>query len=546
MFGKQEVMNNQQNQFPSNQQHVPYGPNGQQVYPNGSYGMPNNSINPNRPNFNGMPGGPGNVPNRQGYGSQNSPKGQQKKKSQKKKIIPLAVFGVIGLILGTILYIAVNNYAKKLTVINLPGLSVNGSETGKENSDGSSEEGSLVAQSTVDMAAVTAPKGETWDGSTRITCLAMGLDYRDWEAGEMYSRSDSMMLLTYDPVTQYAGMLSLPRDLWVAIPDHGYGRINTAYYLGEAEHLPGGGPGLAMQTVELFLGIDIQYYAVINFEGFIDFIDSIDKLAINVRDDITVDPIGPGNTVRLMAGVQDLDGATALAYARYRYSGGGDFERAQRQQDVIFALYEQMKWQLPELLTTKRDALFNSIQKAVTTNISLSDMLKLAWTVTEIQDYRILRSVIAPPDQVEYGETSDGTQQILIPIPDKIREARDAIFSTNISAAPYSGASDRTQQVGQEAARVTVINGSTVPGILEQTTAYLQQFGVQIVSTGTGAAVSGNTMEIKRGKPYTALYFAELMQIPTASITMNYDEYSYVDIVLTISDAWANNNIMGQ
>ncbi len=437
-------------------------------------------------------------------------------------------------------------------MIDLPGAPILASASTRTGDlDGDGVEDAIDLPDTLDLSQVTVQKGEPWDGKNRITCLAMGLDYRDWMENDGTPRSDSMMLLTYDPSTQYAGMLSIPRDLWVMIPDHGYGRINTAYSLGEGEQLPGvngkpgGGPGLAMRTVELFLGVDIQYYAVIDFYGFIDFIDTIDKLAINVRDDITVDPLGEGNTVHLMAGVQDLDGATALAYARYRYTEGGDFERAQRQQDVIMALFEQMKWQLPELLTTKSQQLFDCIQRAVKTNLTLNDMIKLAWTAVDLNAWYIKRAVIAPPLQVEYGTSADG-QQILVPIPDRIREARDSIFAyefgsgATITEAEYT----REQRLIDEGATITLINGSTVPGIAERTAEYLQQFGVKVASIGAGSTGAYNALEIRKGTPYTAKFLQELMSIPTGAVTMNYDPGSDVDLILTITDSWANAGIM--
>lgn len=467
-------------------------------------------------------------------------KGNKPKKN--KKFITLGIFAAIGLILGGLIFSQVNKYAKAMTVIDLPGAPVidNSGKVSLDNPNGTIEPGADVD---LDLSQLTAPKGESWDGSTRITCLALGLDYRDWEAGEKYSRTDSMMLLTYDPITGMAGMLSLPRDLWVAIPNHGYGRINTAYFLGEAENLPGGGPQLAIDTVELFLGIDIQYYAVINFEGFVDFIDSIDKLAINVKEQITVDPIGPGNTVTLYPGVQDLDGKTALAYARYRYSEGGDFERAQRQQDVIYAIYEQMVWQLPQLLLNS-DQLFASISKAFVTNLTFNDMMKLAWTVVDLQPYQIARSVIAPPYQVEYGKTADGTQQILIPIPDKIREARDVIFSTSVAASPVTVSEDQASLIAAEGAKISLLNGSSNAEILDRTIAYLQSFGITIVSTGQGSNAYSNSLEINNGKPFTAKFLKDLMAIPTGAITMNYIPNNNVDLVLTITDAWVTSNPM--
>ncbi len=515
----------------------------QKQFPQNPYGqkpMPQNNAPQNPMQYPQHPQKPGQPVS---FPPQQNPKGKQPKKN--KKFIILGIFAGIGLLIGSLVFLQVNKYAKSMTIISLPGAPVI-DDSGKQAVNPTEESlGTLQPDidSELDMSQLGAEKGQSWDGSTRITCLAMGMDYRDWEAGEKYSRTDSMMLLTYDPITKYAGMLSIPRDLWVSIPNHGYGRINTAYFLGEAEHLPGGGPQLATDTVELLLGVDIQYYAVISFEGFVDFIDSIDKLAINVKEGITVDPIGPGNTVTLLPGVQDLDGKTALAYARFRYSEGGDFERAQRQQDVLYALYEQMVWQLPKMLM-KSDQLYASLSKALITNLTFEDMMKIAWTVVDLKPYQIIKSVIAPPYQVEYGKTADGTQQILIPIPDKIREARDVIFSTSIAASPVTVSEDRASLIKAEGARITLINGSSNPDILDRTIAYLQSFGITIVNTGQGANSAYNSLEINSGKPFTAKFLTELMVIPTGAITMNYIPNNGVDLVLTITDAWAANNPM--
>lgn len=399
----------EQNQYPFPQQNWqtqpgPVNPNMmppmQQNMP--PYGMP------------GMPVQPG--PAQQGK----APKGKKNtqksaKKGGKKKWITLGIFTLIGLVLGGLLFAVADKYFKQMTVINLPGqaLVINEPEPEDENEDTDGMiEAPVVEAPAADLAGMTSGQGEKWNGNTRITCLAMGLDYRDWMENDGAPRSDSMMLLTYDPASGLAGMLSIPRDTWVAIPGFDYGRINTAYSLGEAYQIPGvdgkpgGGPGLAMRTVELFLGVDIQYYAVIDFNGFIHFIDTIDKLAINVRDEITVGE-EEGVPIHLWAGVQDLDGKTALAYARYRYTEGGDFERAQRQQDVLYALYKQMRWQLPELLTTKSDQLFKCIQEAIKSNIPMDDLLKLAWTLVDIHSSQIKRGVISPPNQVLFDKAED-------------------------------------------------------------------------------------------------------------------------------------------
>ena len=549
----------EQNQYP-NQNGMP--PAGMPYPQNGQ--VPHNGMPYQPPMQQGMPQGmpypngnmnfPPNMPPQQNVPANNKKPKKQKKAKSKKSWITLGIFAVLGIIIGIFAFSIVNRYAKQLTVIELPGAPIiaSTSNTSTVDSDGDGAVDVIEKNDSLDLAQMTTQKGEAWDGKNRITCLAMGLDYRDWVQNDGTPRSDTMMLLTYDPSTKYSGMLSIPRDLWVAIPDHGYGRINTAYSMGEGEHLPGvngkpgGGAGLAMRTVELFLGIDIQYYAVIDFYGFIEFIDTIDKLAINVRDDITVDPLGEGNTVHLRAGVQDLDGATALAYARYRYTEGGDFERAQRQQDVIMALLEQMQWQLPELLATKSDQLFACVQRAIKTNLTMSDMLKLAWTVVDLNTWYVKRAVIAPPEQVLYDKSTDG-QQILVPIPDKIREARDYIFAREFgsgSTRTVDGEYTAEQRLIDEAAKVTIINGSTVPGIAEKTAEFLQRYGVQIVSIAAGTSSYANALEIRGGAPYTAKFLKDLMSIPTSSVTMNYTPGSDVDLVVTITDAWANSNPM--
>lgn len=550
----------EQNQYPNQNgmppAGVPYPQSGQVPHNGTPYQQPpmQQGMQQRMPYPNGNMNMPPNMPPQQNVPGDNKKPKKQKKTASKKKWVTLGIFAILGIVIGVFAFSIVNRYARQLTVIELPGAPIiaTTSNSEKVDTDGDGVVDVIEKNDSLDLAQMTTQKGQAWDGKNRITCLAMGLDYRDWVQNDGTPRSDTMMLLTYDPSTKYSGMLSIPRDLWVAIPDHGYGRINTAYSMGEGEHLPGvngkpgGGAGLAMRTVELFLGIDIQYYAVVDFYGFIEFIDTIDKLAINVRDDITVDPLGEGNTVHLRAGVQDLDGATALAYARYRYTEGGDFERAQRQQDVIMALLEQMQWQLPELLATKSDQLFACIQRAIKTNLTMSDMVKLAWTVVDLNKWYVKRAVIAPPEQVLYDTSTDG-QQILVPIPDKIREARDSIFAREFgsgSTRVVDGEYTAEQRLIDEAAKVTIINGSTVTGIAERTAEFLQRYGVQIVSIASGTSSYANALEIRKGTPYTAKFLKDLMSIPTSSVTLNYDPGSDVDLVLTITDAWANSNPM--
>ena len=181
------------------------------------------------------------------------------------------------------------------------------------------------------------------------------------------SRSDTMILLTLDPQTKTAGILSIPRDLWVAIPGFQHGKINTAYYLGDSYELPGGGPALAVKTVETFLGVPVNYYAQIDFGAFVNFIDEIGGVKINVPAEIKIDLLGTGSKTKkkLNPGVQVLPGEWALAYARTRYTENGDFDRARRQQQVIMAIRNQiLSFDMLPKLVEKAPALYSQLASA--------------------------------------------------------------------------------------------------------------------------------------------------------------------------------------
>ena len=163
-------------------------------------------------------------------------------------------FVLAALFSAYLLFVSVRNLAAAWSGTGLPSFQFL--------SSGGEEEPGEQTESTI---PILDELPDEWDANERVTILLMGLDYRDWESGEGPSRTDSMMLVTIDPLTRTAGMLSIPRDLWVDIPGYGHGRINTAYFLGEQDRLPGGGPELAMKTVEKFMGVPIQYYVQIDF-----------------------------------------------------------------------------------------------------------------------------------------------------------------------------------------------------------------------------------------------------------------------------------------
>lgn len=382
-----------------------------------------------------------------------------------------------------------------------------------------------------------------WDGVGRVTILLLGLDYRDWEAGGEASRSDTMILLSLDPLSHTAGILSIPRDMWVPIPGFKHGKINTAYYLGDAYKMPGGGPGLAVKTVEQFLGVPINYYAQVDFGAFVKFIDELGGVKINVTEPITIDLLGGGARTKkkLQPGVQVLPGEWALAYARARNTEGGDFDRARRQQQVILAIRDRiLSFNMLPTLIAKADVLYAQLASGIRTNLPLDQAIKLALLASQVPDDHIRRGVI---DQkyVLFGRSPDNLA-ILIPIYDKIQLLRDEIFADTTALGPLTPGNAQ-QSMQAEAARVAIYNASGRPNLGAQTVQYLQGQGLQVVASGDAGDVVTLTRLIDHtGKPFTNRYLVDLLGVSAQEIEYAYDPHASADVEVILGRDWAQKS----
>jgi LCP family protein required for cell wall assembly len=449
----------------------------------------------------------------------------------------LIFFLVIAGIMAFFAYRWARGFFLDFNIAQLPGLAVQDTLTPGEIAEGTPAPNANPTQ-------VAGPPPEPWDGGSRVTMLVMGLDYRDWATGEGPPRTDTMILLTIDPLTLTAGMLNIPRDLWVNIPGYDYGKINTAYALGETYQVPPyGGPTLAMQTVEALLGVDINYYAQIDFYAFERFIDELGGIYLDVPAEIKVDPLGEGNTVTLQAGHWLINGPVALAYARARNTAGGDFDRSTRQQQVILAIFDRILELGPGQLAARAPALYEELSAGVHTNLSLDDALRLGWLALDTRD-NIARGAIAPPNAVILAKSPDGSQDILIPVPDQIRLVRDQVFASSDMASPILGSGDPQANMQAEAAAITVLNGSYTEGLAARTQEYLVSQGANVISTGNGEYTTYTRVIDYTGSPYTLRYLVDLMGITRYSIFFEYDPASPVDVVVILGDDWAGNNPM--
>lgn len=428
-------------------------------------------------------------------------------------------------------FILTRNFVVGWEITDLPGVAVKYDEQGEP----------VVSEQVAvpeDVAIPAADLPASWDGGSRVTLLFIGLDERDWEVGQGAPRSDTMILFTIDPVSKTAGMLSIPRDMWVNIPGFGYSRINTAYSSGEGNRLPGGGPGLAVKTVEQFIGVPIQYYAQVDFKAFEEAIDTMGGLYLCPGERITIDPIGPKPPVKMGPNCQKYWGYEILGYARNRHTEGGDVDRANRQQKVVMALVDQVfsPQNFPSMVSMA-PKIYAEVEAGLRTNLSFDDALKLGVLLSQVPRDNIKRGVIdytmVTFDNVVLGGAD---ASIFKPIPDKIRVLRDEVFS---AAGPLSPmASGETVALMQEdAARVRVINGTYTEGLPERTGNYLLAQGMQVVEAGGYAdrQYDRTTIVMYGPKLYTLRYLITLFGIDAVSqIVFNPDPASTVDVEIRV------------
>ena len=462
----------------------------------------------------------------------------------------------LGLLIGLVVLVIATIVVGIIVVRNLVA-SWNGTDSPVLTGPGSTKSATLQPGATraPDPKIYTAPlqpKGgptaPPWDGNSRISILMMGLDYRDWQdSPDAPSRTDSMMLFTIDPVNKTAGMLSIPRDMWVNIPGFDFAKINTAYFLGQQNKVPGGGPALAVATVEQLLDVPIQYYAQIDFDAFAKMVDEIGGVDVYVHETMRVSLVGKAGSFELKPGVQTLDGPTLLAYVRNRYTDGNDFARSQRQQEVIMDIRDDiMQLNMMPTLIAKAPALYQDLASGIHTNLTLDQIIRLAVLAQSIDRSRIHQVVIDDTDVMD-TYSPDG-QAILIPIPDRIRMRRDEIYA-NAAPPPVpviqttQAAGDPAKLMKSEKAQIAVRNGSAQSGLANRTAEYFTNQGLDVVEqSNADQSYETSLIYVYNSKPYTVRYLADLMKIPNSRIFNKFNPDAKYDVEVILGVDWAYKN----
>jgi len=240
--------------------------------------------------------------------------------------------------------------------------------------------------------------GVTLDSLSRADRLAlkknivvMGVDEREDDAG----RSDTLFVVMVDPKNNGVSLLSIPRDTMVRIPGRSWDKVNHAFSYG--------GHKLTQQTVEEFLGIQINNYVVVDFKGFKRLVDAIGGIDIMVEKDMYYEDPYDNLKIDLERGQQHLDGEKAIQYVRYR-DEEGDIGRIKRQQHFMAAIYEKVT---STQILTKMPALIKELAEMVKTDMPITEMAKLGKAMHDtVKNKKGLNMATVPGEPVYIDEIS--------------------------------------------------------------------------------------------------------------------------------------------
>jgi LCP family protein required for cell wall assembly len=372
-----------------------------------------------------------------------------------------------------------------------------------------------------------------WEGKERITILVLGIDQRTDEDPKT-ARTDMLMLLTLDPQTQSAGMLSIPRDLYVPLPTGAQDRINTAHVYG--------GPELAMKTVEFNFGIQVHHYARINFNAVTRLIDLLGGIDVYNDQEIN-DPSFPDQhygyaPFYLPAGWQHLDGATALKYARTRH-GSSDFARIRRQQQVVMAVREKLIGSdAATKLLPNTPQILSTLHTAINTDLGAAEIVQLALYVKDNIPKERIAQVAIDEQAVQNWTTPEGAS-VLIPIREKVRELRERFFASQ-APTPNSGGADASApnlSIEPSTGRIAIQNGTQTVGLAGGAKIFLEEQGYVVDSIGDAPQVAPKTIIVNyhQRRAYVERLVA-VLGVPASAIVDVYDPNNPLDALVVLGD----------
>ena len=249
------------------------------------------------------------------------------------------------------------------------------------------------------------PPASVLTDNQTVTFLLLGSDKRP---GQTYFRTDTIVIALIRPGSGQVTLISVPRDLYVYIPNVGMDRVNTAYEYGEMYNYPGGGFALLKDTLLYNLGLRIDHLAIVDFDGFRRIVNSLGGVDVNVDKTFYDARAGYPDGYTVYPGIVHMNGDLALWYARSRKTSS-DFDRGRRSQEVLRALYTRA---LQTDSISKIPELYNDFSSSIITDLTLPDLLQLAPLAVHLNNADI-RSYYIGPDYVTSWMTPGGASVLL-------------------------------------------------------------------------------------------------------------------------------------
>jgi len=279
-----------------------------------------------------------------------------------------------------------------------------------------------------------APAEPAFAWSETENILVLGTDRRPRDASW---RTDTIMVVGLDRARQRAAVLSIPRDLYIEIPNYGYGRINQVDYIGErVSRVKGGGPALVSEVLSDTLGIATKHWVRFELTGFEAIVDAVGGVTVNL-DCPFYEPIFNLDTnsweyFTLPAGDVHMDGETANWFVRLRLSES-DIGRANRQRQFLWALRDQA---LNANLLRRFPELWRAFSDSFDTDLSLLQMVELIQFGIGL-DARNVRASGITLRELQSHVTANGASVLIITDPAKVQQVVDGIWDAPVMADSY-------------------------------------------------------------------------------------------------------------
>ena len=278
------------------------------------------------------------------------------------------------------------------------------------------------------------------EGITNV--LLVGVDGIDFD--EKYQRSDSMIIATLDSNKEKVKLTSLYRDTLVYIPGYGEEKMNLAFSLG--------GPELVMETIKYNFDVNIEKYIMINFAGFEAIIDQIGGVEIDVKEyqlhelnKYIGQATGGGDCPVEKAGLQILNGKQALSYARIRKGVGDDYERTERQREVLFKVAEKLQ----KTDVIKYFSIANKMLDYLRTNIEIMDGLNMAYTISKFSNLETEQLSI-PVHELCVDEEFNGNMALRMDRYENALILNDFIFNDTLPDFILNRSTEKNQSIYYE------------------------------------------------------------------------------------------------